>query len=273
VFGLTKKVLIADRLAMFVDGAFDNAGAMDGFTTWLAVLCYAVQIYCDFSGYSDMAIGVACMLGYDFCENFRHPYIATNITDFWRRWHISLSTWLRDYLYIPLGGNRKGATRTYINLFLTMLLGGLWHGAAWTFVVWGAIHGSALAAHKYLAPRLKIDPRRRFLNAAMRFAGWATTMLIVVVAWVPFRAADFNQARLMLRQMFYHFDGIAWYSPFAIAALAVMIVAHGIHRTQLARLVQLPAGKWYTPVVLFLLTWLVFSFQPREFQPFIYFQF
>jgi alginate O-acetyltransferase complex protein AlgI len=107
----------------------------------------------------------------------------------------------------------------------------------------------------------------------MRFAGWATTMLIVVVAWVPFRAADFNQARLMLRQMFYHFDGIAWYSPFAIAALAVMIVAHGIHRTQLARLVQLPAGKWYTPVVLFLLTWLVFSFQPREFQPFIYFQF
>ena len=136
-FGFFKKVFIADNLAIFVDKVFENPSVFSSITILLGVIAFGIQIYCDFSGYSDMAIGIAKALGYELPLNFNYPYIAKNITDFWRRWHMSLSFWLRDYLYIPLGGNRKGTRRTYINLMLTMLLGGLWHGASWNFVVWG----------------------------------------------------------------------------------------------------------------------------------------
>jgi alginate O-acetyltransferase complex protein AlgI len=272
-FGLVKKVFIADRIAMFVDGAFANAGALDGVTTWLSVLCYAVQIYCDFSGYSDMAIGLARAMGFDFRENFNHPYIATSITDFWRRWHISLSTWLRDYLYIPLGGNRKGKRRTYINLMVTMVLGGLWHGAAWTFVVWGTLHGVALAIDKWAGPKIYLPERRGIKRSVEKAAGWLVTMLIVNVAWVLFRSQSFEQALLVLRQMFWIPAGFSWHPPFALLALGVVALLEMIHASRYRNLLTLPADRWYTPVVLFSLLWLVIIFYPKEFAPFIYFQF
>jgi hypothetical protein len=151
--GLTKKLLIADNLAEIADRVFADPTQFQTRDLWLAMFCYGGQIYCDFSGYTDMAIAIARMMGFDFSANFASPYLATSLSDFWRRWHISLSTWLRDYLYIPLGGSRFGKLLTARNLMLTMLLGGLWHGASWTFVIWGAIHGVALVIGQCLNPR------------------------------------------------------------------------------------------------------------------------
>ena len=159
--GLFKKAVISDYISLnFVDRIFDNPTLYSGLENLMGVYGYALQIYCDFSGYSDMAIGIALLLGFHFKENFNAPYQSTNITEFWRRWHISLSTWLRDYLYISLGGNRKGKTRTYVNLLLTMLLGGLWHGASLRFMLWGGLHGVALAFHKVIGNvRIKFSAR------------------------------------------------------------------------------------------------------------------
>lgn len=180
--GLAKKVLIADTVAPLADAMFaihDPTMA----ESWAGAIAYAVQLYFDFSGYSDMAVGLALMLGFRFVENFHFPYTSRSITDFWRRWHISLSLWLRDYLYIPLGGNRKGSARTYVNLFLTMLLGGLWHGANWTFVIWGAWHGGWLAVER----RLGLDRTRVGFGHA---AAVLSTFVLVVLGWVMFRSPD-----------------------------------------------------------------------------------
>lgn len=273
--GFFKKVFIADRIAFFVDGVFANPGVFDGVTSWLAVLCYGFQIYCDFSGYSDMAIGGARALGYDFHQNFNYPYIARSMTDFWRRWHISLSTWLRDYLYVPLGGNRKGPRRTQINLMLTMLLGGLWHGAAWPFVFWGALHGAALVVNKWISTRTAGLELSGFGRRMAGLGGWVMTMLVVTVAWVFFRSGHggFGEALRILDRMFVHPDGVSWYHPFSIFALTLMVLAHALHAAGLGRWRTLPATRWYTPVALFLLLWLVIVFSTPGFQPFIYFQF
>ncbi len=183
ILGFAKKVLVADAVAPLVDVAF-KADAPGFASAWLGVLAYAMQIYFDFSGYSDMAVGLGLLFGFQFPINFNSPYKAVSITDFWRRWHISLSNWLRDYLYIPLGGNRVGPGRTYINLAVVMLLGGLWHGANWTFVVWGGMHGLLLAWERY----------RRSANPRLVIWGRVRTFLWVCAAWVPFRATDTHQA-------------------------------------------------------------------------------
>ncbi len=273
VFGLFKKVFIADRLAYFVDYAFGNSEAMSGATLWLAVTAYAIQIYCDFSGYSDMAIGLARTMGYRFEKNFNLPYIATNITDFWRRWHISLSTWLRDYLYIPLGGNQKGKTRTYINLMLTMVLGGLWHGASWSFVFWGLIHGLALAGHKVFRSYVirPSDDESAVLRSVRRVICWVLTMLAVWVGWVYFRSNDFQVAHVILYKMFTLQPGLSFFPPLAIFVVVLMAIQHlgavfGIE-------VELRADHPLTPVILFTMLGLVILFFPKGFQPFIYFQF
>ena len=191
--GLAKKVLLANPCGKIADLAF-GAGSLAPVEAWYGVIAYAFQIYFDFSAYSDMAIGLGLMLGFVFAKNFDSPYLAQSMTDFWRRWHISLSTWLRDYLYVPLGGNRKGPRRTYVNLFVVMLLGGLWHGAAWNFVIWGGIHGALLA---YERMRGKAPAYGRF-GAPLRVA---LTFVLVLITWVFFRAADLSAAVRYLGHM------------------------------------------------------------------------
>jgi alginate O-acetyltransferase complex protein AlgI len=191
--GLAKKVLVADSVAIIADAAFAAPRAqLTGQLAWLGALAYTVQIYFDFSGYSDMAIGLGKMMGFKFKENFDRPYISSSLTEFWTRWHISLSTWLRDYLYIPLGGNRRGPRRAIVNLLIVFALSGLWHGAAWTFVLWGLFHGAFVALERILGER-----RERVPLALAH----ATTLLLVIVGWVLFRAPDAGHAADVLRAM------------------------------------------------------------------------
>jgi alginate O-acetyltransferase complex protein AlgI len=199
--GLSKKVLVADPCGKIASELFGLAagGHVGFFNAWLGAIAYTVQIYFDFSGYSDMAIGIAQMLGIKLPVNFNSPYKATSIIDFWRRWHITLSRFLRDYLYIPLGGNRKGVARRYVNLLVTMLLGGVWHGAGWTFVLWGALHGAAQGvAHGWADLRKRSLP----LPGVPAPVGWAATLVFVILAWVPFRAPRLHTAISMWRGMF-----------------------------------------------------------------------
>lgn len=270
VFGFFKKVFLADRLAPFVDQCFGNAELMSGATLWLAVTGYAAQIYCDFSGYSDMAIGCARALGYDFSRNFNMPYLARNISDFWRRWHISLSSWLRDYLYIPLGGNRLGRRRTYVNLMVTMLLGGLWHGASWSFVFWGALMGIGLAVHKFWMEGRECEQAQHGIRAMW---SWGFTMLLVGISWVFFRSNDFEIALIILRKMFTGEDGVRWIHPFVVFALALLagqhvLVLFGWNAERL-----LDRTRWYTPMILSMLLGFSILFHPKGFTPFVYFQF
>lgn len=199
--GLAKKLLIADPMGQYADLAFNGAHGgvqLSLYTAWFGVLAYTLQIYFDFSGYSDMAIGLSLCLGVQLPLNFNSPYKSTNIIEFWRRWHISLSTFLRDYLYVPLGGNRKGPARRYINLFLTMLLGGLWHGAAWTFVIWGALHGAFLMLNHLWNAKVR---RNRPAGRVARVLGWLLTFVCVMIAWVVFRAESMEAAMTIYRSM------------------------------------------------------------------------
>ncbi|MEN9579220.1 MAG: rane-bound polysaccharide acetyltransferase [Pseudomonadota bacterium] len=246
-WGLLKKVAIGDYLAVnLVDRVFDQPIQYSSLECYSAMVGYALQIYCDFSGYTDVAIGSALLLGVRFPLNFNAPYKAADIQDFWRRWHISLSTWLRDYLYLPLGGNRKGPVRTYVNLLLTMLLGGLWHGANWTFVVWGGLHGAGLAVHRLISRRQPANAVRatnsvartnthevvnqetaRGDRSALRYwLGVAVTFHFVCFAWIFFRAPSFGQARIFLSQLgqltTYHPN----LHPPVLVALALGLLTH-----------------------------------------------
>ncbi len=273
IIGLFKKAFIADNIAFFVDFVFKNVDVFDGATVWLAVLAYSIQIYCDFSGYSDMAIGISRILGYDLPVNFNYPYLAKSVTEFWQRWHISLSTWLRDYLYIPLGGNRKGRVRTYINLLITMILGGLWHGAAWTFVLWGVLHGVALAINKGFRELFGNKIKKTLLY---NLVSWCLTFLVVIVGWVLFRSTNWgvSQAASVLNKMFVNVsNGFLWIHPFTLFAIALMASVHILQITRFKNLRELSINKWYTPIILFIMLWLIVLFPSKEFEPFIYFQF
>ena len=212
VQGLFLKVVVADGLATTVERVYKPAAAATASASdaWLATICFGGQIYADFAGYSGIAIGLALLMGFNFPENFRSPYIAASLSEFWKRWHISLSQWLRDYLYIPLGGNRLGKARTYANLSITMLLGGLWHGASWNYLVWGAIHGAGLAVEKALGleGRNKVGrwPLAGATDLALRLVRIAAVYAIVHTAWVYFRAADFGTANALVAHM--------WLDPF-----------------------------------------------------------
>ena len=194
ILGFAKKVLLANPISRVADAAF-GAQTLDAAAAWCGVLAYALQIYFDFGGYSDMAVGLGRMFGFEFPKNFNAPYHADGITDFWRRWHISLSTFLRDYLYIPLGGNRLGVGRTYLNLAIVMLLGGLWHGANWTFIVWGAYHGTLLIAERWAGRK----PVYQRLSRPLRIA---LTFVLVLGSWVWFRAETLTGALAYFRAMF-----------------------------------------------------------------------
>jgi alginate O-acetyltransferase complex protein AlgI len=193
VCGLVKKLLLADQLSPHVDALFKNSHQLGFVSSWAAAVGYSLQLYFDFSGYSDMAVGLAWLVGFRFPQNFNSPYKAVNVSDFWRRWHMSLSAWFRDYLFIPLGGSRRGAKRTVVNLVITMFLAGLWHGAAWTFVVWGLLHGAALGAHGVLK-RVGLTPSSTVVNRVLTF-------LYVVSAFVIFRAPNLHVAGTILGRM------------------------------------------------------------------------
>jgi len=200
-WGLFKKVIIADNMARIVNPIFSQSAPLNGVSALIAIYAFAFQIYGDFSGYSDIARGLGKMMGFDIMVNFNLPYFSKNPQDFWRRWHISLSTWLRDYLYIPLGGNRKGAARTSMNLFTTMLLGGLWHGAAWTYVVWGAYHGALLFLHRLFSPFFEMVKNGvpTCASKLWSFTRIFITFHLVCFGWLIFRARSMGQVGDFLR--------------------------------------------------------------------------
>ena len=197
MLGLVKKVVFADNLALFADPVFDHPEAVSGVQTLLAVYAFAFQIYFDFSGYTDIAIGVAKLLGFTFPKNFNHPYLSLSFQDFWRRWHMTLSRWLRDYLYISLGGNKSGAWKTKRNLFLTMFLGGLWHGASWNFAIWGVLHGL------YLSIERSISKKFNYQSEAFWFKSikWLLVFHFVCFAWIFFRASNFEDSMIILSKI------------------------------------------------------------------------
>lgn len=271
IFGLVKKIIIADHMAMFVDPVFASPGEYSPLTVWLAVIAYAVQIYCDFSGYSDMAIGSAKCMGIDIPRNFNMPYLSRSVTEFWRRWHISLSSWLREYLYFSLGGNRKGPIRANINLILVMLLGGLWHGASWNFVLWGLLHGLALVIHKlYFNHVLKKQEINHWLYKA---AAWALTFIFVCVTWVFFRSQSFEHSLLVLRKMFLiDTGGLMWFYPYLGFVLVLVLAGHMVG----VRLKTYPSVNLTTFRGLFILFFVLLALlllMPTASTPFIYFQF
>ncbi len=276
ILGLVKKAVVADYIAQYNDLIFASPTGYSGLESLMGVVGYVVQIYCDFSGYSDMAIGISAIMGFRLTRNFNFPYKSRNLTDFWRRWHISLSTWLRDYVYIPLGGNRRGTLRTYVNNFLTMLVGGLWHGAAWKFIIWGGMHGVGLIVHKALRPWLVKIPDTWPVKAA----SWTLTMAYVSFLFIFFRAASFEDAWLIIRNIFGNFD-IAYLAPFVrvryvwLIFVAMIIAVHSLPTRWINA-----AGDWFVRApfgaklaVFIVAVQLVVQFMSEDVMPFIYFQF
>lgn len=280
--GLFKKAILSDYISLnFVDRVFDEPLLYTGFECLMGIYGYALQIYCDFSGYSDMAIGLALLMGFHFPKNFDAPYQSATITEFWRRWHISLSTWLRDYLYISLGGNRKGRWKTYRNLLITMLLGGLWHGAAIRFVLWGGLHGVALALHKWWMERF---PRSKAMGEKMhwwnRVIGVFLTFHVVCLGWLLFRADSMQTVELMMHQIFYNFNpemirqavegywvifsmiGVGYFLHFMPKAVDNLCQKMVVLSPRLLQIVMLVG-----------MIWLVMQVKSSDIQPFIYFQF
>lgn len=274
--GLLKKVMIGDVLATnLIDRVFDAPMQYSGLENYAAVVAYALQIYADFSGYTDIAIGSASLLGIRFPPNFNAPYQATNIADFWHRWHLSLSTWLRDYLYVSLGGNRKGTARTYVNLLLTMLLGGLWHGANYTFIVWGAIHGVALGVTRAIERLRGTRPELARRSPLLRVLSILGTFHLVCLAWVFFRAPDFTTASLVFSRVF---SGTLYHPnlpPLVIGTMALGLLVHFIpvewDQLLRERFVRLPAPV--QGICLFLALVLLRRMASTEAVPFVYFQF
>ena len=221
-FGLFKKFVLADRLGILVNQVYNTPLAFDGITVWLAVLSYSLQIYLDFSGYSDMAIGAAKILDIQLPRNFNLPYLAHNVTELWKRWHISLSSWLQDYLYISLGGNRKGKVRAYINLLATMVIGGLWHGASWVFIVWGALHGIALVVHKLWIALTKSNQKQPSLLGSL--LSILVTFLFTSFCWIFFRAESMENAFQIIGRLFSFGGGVVHLSFWLFVSLTLVLI-------------------------------------------------
>ncbi|MEB3883315.1 MBOAT family O-acyltransferase [Lyngbya sp. CCY1209] len=271
LIGFVKKACISDRLSPIVDSFFAAPETYTAGSSWVGVLFYAVQIYCDFSGYTDMAIACAGLLEYELCLNFNFPYLSENITEFWRRWHISLSTWLRDYLYIPLGGNRGGQLMTYRNLMLTMLLGGLWHGAGWNFVIWGGLHGGALIVQREWS---KFSAPYRQLSGVMKSMGPPLTFYWVCIAWIFFRATDLEKSMTILQSfVFFNSSGSNELGTHLLGIFIVLAIVHFAAQRNFL-------GEWWekTPDWIFaawygLAVSVAFWFVAPNYSAFIYFQF
>ena len=273
-----KKIIISDFIAInFIDRVFDAPSIYSGFENLMAIYGYGLQIYCDFSGYTDIAIGVALILGFRLPVNFNSPYKARSITDFWKRWHISLSKWLRDYLYISLGGNRKGKIRTYFNLMITMLLGGLWHGASLKFVIWGGLHGIGLVINRIwnsiFGDRLKQGRIGRAIAVFITFQ-------FVSFCWIFFRASDLDSVKIMLKQIFENFSPGSYMTvlPAYSSVFLLMFVGYIIHflperikESYRGLFIRIPLIAQLA--VIMLVAILLFQMRTTEVMPFIYFRF
>ncbi|MEY2497454.1 MAG: alginate O-acetyltransferase complex protein AlgI [Verrucomicrobiota bacterium] len=269
--GFVKKACIADGVAPTVDKYFDSPANYTAGSAWLAVLFYGIQIYCDFSGYTDMAIACARLLGYELTLNFNFPYLARNVAEFWHRWHISLSSWLRDYLYIPLGGNRGNRWFVARNIMITMLLGGLWHGGAWTFVIWGGLHGLALVVHRQWS---EWKARPAGLERVVDWLAWPLTFYWVCFTWIFFRAVDLTHAGTIAKSF------VLWRSPethdlgFRMIWIVLLLgIVHGLNARRVF-------SSWWrkVPPEIFAAGYgcafaVVLLFIPPHYAPFIYFQF
>jgi len=242
--GLVKKTILADNLALIVDSYYSQGlGHSGSWITLIAIVAFSFQIYFDFSGYTDVARGCARLLGFKFPPNFERPYLSSNIAEFWRRWHISLSTWLREYLYIPLGGNRRGAFRTNLNLVITMGLGGLWHGASWNFMVWGLYHGILLVLHR-LWRRIAPAPHQQ---VDLKWLGIGLTFAAVTLGWVPFRAPTFEASATVFMDLFGMSKDQSWSFPSASSQ---------------------PAQKTLAAVIMASVLWILID-RRRRFQPWL----
>ncbi|MBQ6762619.1 MAG: MBOAT family protein [Bacteroidales bacterium] len=276
ILGLLKKGVLADYLAVYNNLAFDSPSSYSGYELLMAAVGYTMQIYLDFSGYSDLSIGIASLMGFRLDDNFLFPYRSVNLTEFWRRWHISLSTWFRDYVYIPLGGNRKGKARTLLNNFLTMVVAGLWHGSTWMFVIWGALHGLGLVVHKLCRPWLRKIPD----NGLSKAFGWLLTMAFVTVCWVFFRAGSLQDCQEIFMRIGTTFD-LAYVAPFWAArrlwcivlavSIAGLLIPPRLYNRAQARFTRLP--WWVIFLVFVIAVQLVIQLRAGEIQPFIYYQF
>jgi D-alanyl-lipoteichoic acid acyltransferase DltB (MBOAT superfamily) len=276
IAGLLKKAVIADYISInFIDRVFEWPLRYTGVENLMALYGYCIQLYCDFSGYSDMAIGLALLMGFRLPDNFNAPYKSATITEIWRRWHLSLSSWLRDYLYISLGGNRKGNIRTYVNLMITMLLGGLWHGASWNMVLWGFMHGLALAIEKLfnIPEKIAKSPILRIIGIFITFHIWAFTFIF-------FRAQSFQHAIDMLTQIFTYFQAEVLFQFVSGYSLVFVLILIGFitHYTP-AKIEEYLKDKLANAslitqsAILTLVIWIVVQFKALDVHPFIYFQF
>lgn len=277
ICGLLKKGLVADYLAQFNNWIFTDPLAYSGLENLMGVLGYSLQIYCDFSGYSDMAIGIAAMLGFSIPNNFSFPYQSLNLTEFWHRWHIALSSWFRDYVYIPLGGNRRGNARTYLNSFITMVVAGLWHGASGMFVVWGMLHGIGLIAHKFFNNN---GLRKIPCTLLVKIISWLITFSYVTFAWIFFRSPSLETANELLSNIWNNFR-LADLYPFLMARpvwlilLAVGLELHSIRESDYQWMEQkFVHSHWIVKFLIFtIILQIVINFSQDYVQPFIYTQF
>ena len=282
ICGLFKKAIISDYIGInFVDRIFDNPSLYSGIENLLGIYGYGLQIYCDFSGYSDMAIGIALLIGFRFRINFDSPYQSVNITEFWRRWHISLSSWLRDYLYISLGGNRKGKIRTYINLLITMLVGGLWHGANWNFIIWGGLHGMGLAVHKFFMSIT--HQNKNAVSNPHSLSHWVKvffTFHFVMFAWIFFRNPSLSACGTVLSQIFGNMQfHILWQVLMGYKLVFLLIfTGYLLHFLPLRienffkeKFLNLPL--FFKAVAMIVLIYFIVQIKSSDVQPFIYFQF
>ena len=278
LLGLLKKGMIADYIAEYNNWIFDDPTAYSGFEVLMGTIGFHVQLYCDFSGYSDMSIGLAAIMGFKLLPNFNSPYKSLNVTEFWRRWHISLSTWFRDYLYIPMGGNRKGSFRTYLNNFITMVVAGLWHGASWMFIIWGALHGFALVVHKF-CKKLFLDKIKD--TGITKVVSWTLTAILVWTAWVFFRSKDMDTVGTVFSQVFTDCDW-AYLPVFWDRRMMWMILVFGallIHvclpdKWEERIKESVVNAHWIVKLILFaVVVQLVINFSQNGVQPMLYSQF
>lgn len=281
VIGLFKKMVISDYISVnFVSRVFDNPTLFSGGEILMALYGYSIQLYCDFSGYSDMAIGISALLGFNIPANFNAPYKADSLSDFWRRWHISLSSWIRDYIYISLGGNRKGKVRMYMNQMIAMTLCGLWHGASLNFVLWGTLHGLGVCIHKFFSQTIMHHDRHYHPSGLRRFFSVIITFHIVTFLWIFFRSQDFNAAALLIKQLFTKFDitlfpAIVAAYKFVIALIVFALITHWLPDTWQEKIIKLfeKGGVVVCALAITFVIYLAMQVKSSDIQPFIYLQF